>query len=68
MKEKAIPANSPEDALHIAIASVNGIDYILTWNFSHINNAQKKLKINRVMENQGYIPPVICSPEEFLGE
>ncbi len=68
LKEGAIPKTSPEDALHIAIASVNGIDYLLTWNFSHINNAQMKSKIISVVENQGYICPTICSPEELLGE
>ncbi len=35
---KAIPQNCPEDALHIAVAAINGIDIIVTWNFKHINN------------------------------
>jgi hypothetical protein len=64
----AIPAESEEDALHIAVASTNGMDFLLTWNFSHINNAFKKSQIIRTIEGQGFIPPVICSPEEFLGD
>jgi hypothetical protein len=64
----AIPINSEEDALHIAIASTTGMDVLLTWNFSHINNAFKKMQINNVIESQGFIVPVICSPEDLIGE
>ena len=64
----AIPAESEEDALHIGVASINGMDFLLTWNFSHINNAFKKSQIIRTIEERGFVPPEICSPEEFLGE
>jgi hypothetical protein len=67
MKEKAVSPEFEEDALHIAVASVNGMDFLLTWNFSHINNALKKSKIINAIENLGFIPPEICSPEELLG-
>ncbi len=63
-----IPEEYPEDALHIAIATVNGMGYLLTWNFTHINNAQMKAKIMSVVEAEGYQCPTICSPEELLGE
>ncbi|MEM6406314.1 MAG: type II toxin-antitoxin system VapC family toxin [Pseudomonadota bacterium] len=43
--EKALPENSQEDALHIGIATSHGMDYLLTWNFKHINNAKKKLHV-----------------------
>jgi len=68
VSEKVIREKNIEDALHIAIASVNGIDYLLTWNFTHINNAQMKIRITTVVEEQGYQCPIICSPEELLGE
>lgn len=68
ISEGPIPDKNPEDALHIAIATVNGIDYLLTWNFTHINNAQMKSKIISVVEKYGYPCPTICSPEELLGE
>lgn len=68
ISEGPIPDKDPEDALHIAIATVNGIDYLLTWNFAHINNAQMKSKIISIVEKQGYQCPIICSPEELLGE
>ena len=67
MKEKAVSPEFEEDALHIALASINGMDFLLTWNFSHINNALKKSKIINAIENPGFIPPEICSPEKLLG-
>jgi len=66
ISEGPIPDKNPEDALHIAIATVNGIDYLLTWNFAHINNAQMKSKITSIVEKHGYRCPIICSPEELL--
>ncbi|MFQ5637958.1 MAG: type II toxin-antitoxin system VapC family toxin [bacterium] len=68
IEEGPIPKEYLEDALHIAIAIVNGLDYLLTWNFTHINNAQMKAKIVSVVEAEGYQCPTICSPEELLGE
>ena len=67
VKTKAIPEKFPEDALHIAVAAVNGIDFVLTWNFRHINNPFMLRKISDVVMRAGYLMPVICSPEEFLG-
>ena len=63
----AVPTNSKEDALHIGIATAHGIHFLLTWNFKHINNATTKSVINHIIEELGYVPPVLCSPEE-LGE
>lgn len=68
IKDGPIPEHYPEDALHIALATVNGMDYLLTWNFTHINNARMKAKIIFVVESEGYQCPTICSPEELLGE
>lgn len=64
----AIPDPFPEDALHIALAAVHGIDVIATWNFKHINNPETRGKIRRVLEANGYGCPEICSPDEFLGD
>ena len=65
--KKAIPAGSEDDALHIAIAATQGVDYLLTWNFKHINNAETKKTITRVVESLGYVCPLLCSPEELGG-
>lgn len=64
----AIPIGSEDDALHIAIASTQGADYLLTWNFKHINNAETKHHITRVIESAGYVCPQLCSPEELGGD
>jgi predicted nucleic acid-binding protein len=60
-----ITAENLEDALHIALATVNGMDFLLTWNFNHINNAIIKREIVKIAENNDYECPVICSPEEL---
>lgn len=63
-----IPARFPEDALHLAVAATQGMDYVLTWNFRHLNNVQIKVQIADFLEDCGYEPPVVCSPEELLGD
>ena len=67
LSEKAVPAGSEEDALHIGIAAAQGADYLLTWNFKHINNAEKKAAIVRLAESCGCACPQFCSPEELGG-
>jgi len=64
----AIPRSSALDASHIALAAVHGMDFLLTWNFRHINNAETKARIVAEVEAAGYQCPVICSPEELGGE
>jgi len=67
ISENAIPSGFEEDALHVAVASMNGMDFLLTWNFSHINNVFRRSRIVEAIQKQGFIAPEICSPEEFLG-
>jgi hypothetical protein len=54
------------DALHIAVATVHGVDYLLTWNCTHIANAALRPRIEAVCRSAGYEPPTICTPQEFL--
>jgi hypothetical protein len=63
-----IPEKASVDALHIAIASVHGMDYLLTWNCKHIANAEMQTAVNRICRSAGYEPPVICTPEELSGD
>jgi predicted nucleic acid-binding protein len=67
LASKLLPADSVDDALHIAVASVHGMDYLVTWNFKHINNAATRHGIMNLVERAGYGSPMLCSPEE-LGE
>ncbi len=64
----AIPAKAAEDALHIAVAAVSGIQFLVTWNFRHIANATMEAQIAAMCRQAGYEPPVICSPEHLLKE
>jgi hypothetical protein len=68
VRKGPIPQEAVEDALHIAIATVNGLEYLLTWNFRHIANATMRHEIERICRSQGYEPPVICTPQELLEE
>ena len=62
----ALPAKAQVDALHIAIAAYERIDFVLTWNFKHIANAQSASKVRQVCESFGLVCPVLCSPLELL--
>jgi len=61
-----LPEKAGIDALHIAMAAVNGIEYLLTWNCKHIANPSLRLGIERVCRFMEYEPPVICTPQELL--
>ena len=61
-----VPDRADVDAFHIAIATVHGIEYLLTWNCTHIANAQMRAGIENVCRNLGYEPPVLCTPEELM--
>jgi hypothetical protein len=64
----AIPKKAEIDALHIAIAVVHGIEYLLTWNCTHIANARMRSNIETVCRVESYEPPVLCTPEELMGD
>ena len=49
------------------IAAANEIDFLLTWNCSHLANAQVMRRVSKVCERQGYHMPLICTPEELMG-
>lgn len=61
-----LPKKAEVDALHIAIAVTNRVDYLLTWNCKHLANAVLRSRIERVCRARGYDPVVICTPEELL--
>jgi hypothetical protein len=61
-----LPARAAADAVHIALAVVNGIDFLLTWNCTHIANAANRPIIELTCQTLGYSAPVICTPEELL--
>lgn len=66
LQSKAIPQEFPEDALHVAVAVVNGIEYLLTWNYKHLANAAMRSKIEATCRELGYEAAIICTPEELM--
>ncbi len=66
VKRAVLPEKAKVDALHIAIAAVHRIDYLLTWNCKHIANALLVPKVNLIIKDMGFEPPYICTPEELL--
>ena len=66
VNQNVIPREKAEDALHVAVAVVHGMDYLLTWNLSHIAQAGARNKIEQACRSSAYRPPIICTPEELL--
>ncbi|HSY52711.1 MAG TPA: type II toxin-antitoxin system VapC family toxin [Thermoanaerobaculia bacterium] len=63
-----LPRKASSDALHIAIATVHGMDYLVTWNCKHIANARMLRFVMETCRASDYEPPVICTPEELIEE
>ena len=66
-QQGALPTRARIDALHVAAAAVAGVDYLLTWNCTHIANAETLPRIEAVCRSQGFEPPRISTPLELLG-
>ncbi len=64
----AIPRKAIGDSLHVALSAVHGIDYLLTWNYRHIDNAEAKPIIRKACIENSYEYPEICTPQELMGE
>jgi hypothetical protein len=67
LERSNLPAKADIDAVHIAPATVHGMDYLLTWNCKHIANAQIQGKLAEISLDFGYELPILCTPYELLG-
>jgi hypothetical protein len=65
---RILPQRAVRDAAHIAVASVHGVEYLLTWNCKHLANVQIARRVQKVCDEHGFIMPLICTPEELLEE
>lgn len=65
---KIIPRRAVTDAAHIAVATAHRIDYLMTWNCVHLANAVIIKEVGQICRKHGFECPVICTPEELLGE
>jgi hypothetical protein len=64
-REVPIPPRAQADAVHIATAAVHGMQYLLTWNCTHIANATLRPQIEATCRAAGCEPPLICTPQEL---
>jgi len=63
---KALPPTEPEDALHIALATVASAHYLVSWNFAHLVGPDVKLQLLDTLRACGFQPPLLTTPEELL--
>lgn len=56
------------DALHVALASVHKIDYLVTWNFGHLANVRRQARIRLFNTAAGFYVPMIVTPEFLVSE
>ena len=68
MESGLIPLRAARDAIHISVAAVHGVAFLLTWNCRHIANAVIMKEITEILADCGFEVPVICTPEELLGD
>jgi DNA-directed RNA polymerase subunit H (RpoH/RPB5) len=64
--EAALPRIAFRDAFHVAIAATNGVDFLLTWNCTHLANSTLRDKIDEACVLAGYRPPAIGTPEQLF--
>ena len=62
-----LPITAGADAAHIATAAYHGMDFLLTWNSTHIANAELRPRVERVCRENGHPAPVLCTPDELMG-
>ena len=67
-KQSNLSPTAAYDTVHIATATVYGLDYLLTWNCKHIANPYIQKKLSQIADSLGYELPTICTPYEMLGE
>ncbi len=66
MSNVHLPEKADIDALHIAVAAINGMDYLLTWNCKHIANPALRRIIDNVLVAEDVVPPIICTPKGLI--
>jgi hypothetical protein len=64
----ALPSNAARDALHVGIAAANGLEYLLTWNCTHLANGLLQSKIVESCEAHGFRAPLILTPSQLFDE
>jgi len=68
LEASVLPSKARLDALHICSATLHQLDYLMTWNCTHIANARITPKIAACLNEAGHLMPIICTPEEMVDE
>jgi len=68
MERRLIPEKAVEDAFHVAIATSQGMDFLLTWNCRYSANAEVVERLEAVCSEMGYRMPILCTPEQLMGD
>jgi hypothetical protein len=63
VREKVMPSPVAGDALHVAVAVVHGMDYVLSWNVRHLANPNKLEHLRRICWRNALMPPMIVTPD-----
>jgi hypothetical protein len=66
LEDEAVPRGSDADAVHVAIATVNSMGFLVTWNLRHLAGAFALARLRASCEAAGYVMPTICTPEQFI--
>jgi hypothetical protein len=66
IRSAALPQKSRADAIHIAVAALNRLDYVLSWNCRHISNPATQPVIHKTLLQLDLVPPILCTPEQLL--
>ncbi len=61
-----IPEKARTDAFHMAIAVYHGLDYLVTWNCTHITGGQVRGIVEKINDKHEFATPIICTPEELM--
>lgn len=68
IERRLVPASVLIDALHVAVATIHGMDFLLTWNCKHIANAEVGRRLDVVCRELDYRMPGLCTPKELMGD
>lgn len=68
MAQGHMPKKSAEDILHIALATIHAVDYLLSWNSAHIANAEIQKTLSKIASKLHFELPILCTPLELFGE
>ena len=68
MASRIFPTQAAADVAHLALATAHGVEFLLTWNCKHLANPLLLRQVGRIIRAAGLEPPIVCTPEELMGE